>query len=232
MHAHPFRSAAAFTLIELLVVISIIAILASLLLPAVGLIRDLANATKCGSNLRQLGMACTLYEQDNEGLIIPSLDHGFPNHWTIRIGWPTDYAEIGDALWDVNQQRSILRSCPALAQSDYYALIAQPGGEYWSPGYGQTKFIRPNFDSFPGAYVITNQWGGITYPSIDKVSEKSSRLRLCDSGRSTLWIDWDAGDLEHYASIARHREKANVLFWDGHGERLSLEAARLAQLVP
>jgi prepilin-type N-terminal cleavage/methylation domain-containing protein/prepilin-type processing-associated H-X9-DG protein len=70
----------AFTLIELLVVIAIIAILAALLLPALKGARESAKATKCISNLKQLGIAYHLYLDDNNGCF-PTYDAvGYPGY--------------------------------------------------------------------------------------------------------------------------------------------------------
>jgi len=58
-----------FTLVELLVVIGIIALLISILLPALNRAREQANLIECESNLKQVGQLCAIYETENQGYL-------------------------------------------------------------------------------------------------------------------------------------------------------------------
>jgi len=86
----PHRCAGGFTLIELLVVIAIIAILAAMLLPALGRAKLKAQGVQCMNNSKQLTMAWRMYIDDNSDKV--------PSAWH-RAG---DWMPVGDMTWTGN----------------------------------------------------------------------------------------------------------------------------------
>lgn len=81
---HERRAVAAFTLIELLVVVSIIAVLAALLLPAISTVRGMALNSQCTNNVRMLTVATMTYTNDNDG-VLPYFDE--PPNWGPWTEW-------------------------------------------------------------------------------------------------------------------------------------------------
>lgn len=74
-----------FTLIELLVVISVIAILAALLLPALGRARNTAKRIACASNLKQIGYGLSMYANDYNDYLPPRVDVRWTG-WDVQVG--------------------------------------------------------------------------------------------------------------------------------------------------
>jgi prepilin-type N-terminal cleavage/methylation domain-containing protein/prepilin-type processing-associated H-X9-DG protein len=193
----------AFTLIELLTVIIIIGILAGIMIPAVGKVREKGRQAQCASNLRQVHMGIMLWTTDHKDIITPNLEKSTAGHllspdptWVIAI-----IPYLGDkAARARTGKRPIgILACPAsdnLVTSGAHADYAK---NYASSGNRLSLIGQPS-------RIILAGDGALDGDTCNR-----------DIGS---WMGPPAWGLE-----ARHGNRANFVYIDGHIQSLELDAS-------
>jgi len=223
------RSKTAFTLVEVLIVLAIITLLAALLFPVFGRVRDAGRRTSCASNLRQLGMALSQYAQDNRSFY-PALNSN--SHSTGCAPW-------ADAVFPYVKSEQVFE-CPSFPQGVY------------KTGCPPDDFSDPNNKiSFDGSYSLNFGsgsrsgsfiYGGGTsttppYPiATTRYTRPSSTILVLDGDGEfvspmgpippTPFIPpaTDIATLNRYGIYERHQGGINVGFADGHVKWMSMDS--------
>jgi len=223
-------------------VIAIIAILASMLLPALTRAKDKAKGTQCTSNLRQVGLAFLLYAQDN-GERLPPLNPGTWNGGVVANQWWFNILDNSKYLPPTAQSNHIWR-CPAVTTRDispsvtaYYKVAWEGYGPLegnvetagiirygvksdWATPLGSrrlTEIIRPSQIWMMGDVGVPKliPWPD-TFPTCGYFTEITTKTPDPTSG-------WTAPMKQ---PACRHDKRGVVLFCDGHAERWSFQDLR------
>jgi prepilin-type N-terminal cleavage/methylation domain-containing protein/prepilin-type processing-associated H-X9-DG protein len=203
----------AFTLIELLVVISIIAVLASMLLPAIGMVKQSAQSAGCMSNQRQVMLAIVMYVDEREGLLPPSFESGRYYPYTDRLGQYLEIESTGSGAINTWKGSWKILKCASNTQSP------------WGISYGLNhQFCADaHHPTDPNIYTPKRANSFKRSPLIVISADDAGEGRLYIYAPLLLYTPleaapvWIGGSpLQPFIPTPRHRGGTNCGFLDGH----------------
>lgn len=216
-----------FTLIEMLVVIAIIALLASIMIPATGRALEAARRTQCSAQLRQFHQAAVIYANEN-GFLLPAVcdERGFggrfvwPGTWPFVLAEYLGHPEIGPGIrLDDGPRRNTIFTCPSFRSSPAFQVWNNPWDRNLLGGYGMNRNINLDRGQTPDGnwaaqYVSRGDLGA---------PNPSSRLLFADgSGRNGdlgTRFDFNSFGQPNFQFLVdpnRHGGGSNLCYLDGH----------------
>jgi prepilin-type N-terminal cleavage/methylation domain-containing protein len=230
------RKTSGFTLIELLVVIAIIALLMSMLMPALQRVKQQAKTIKCRANLKQWNLFFSMYTEDNNSRFEEGVGDDHTHHWF-------------NALRPYYRNDPIIRCCPTAMKP----IIDESGnpaavfnvfsawGRFWGVGYdeageygsyginGWVEDPPPSYTTVYENFETVNNWRTPTVKGAGYVPLFMDALRFnvfprhIDTPPETQDMAWASMEHMRRICIDRHDAFINMAFLDWSVRKVGLK---------